>query len=148
MKKYYLLLLLLFTPFVVDAKTVTCTTRGNVVEGKNVYNSISVSCTEGSTEVFAVCEVGSSFDDGAGGKTCNVHYPYNAIAGKKYSLTFSLTIAEFGEEDTLVVDGDTGFTQMARYQACSPDSGGCLLAGKNHTAAAAPKLKPQQLLKK
>ena len=139
MKKGFILcLLILLFPLVVDAKTVTCTTRGNVVEGKNVYNSISVSCTEGSTEVFAVCEIGSSFDDGAGGKTCNVHYPYNAIAGKKYSLTFSLTIAEFGEEDTLVVDGDTDFTQMARYQACSPDSGGCLLAGKNHTAAAAP----------
>ena len=137
-KRYLLFILILLFPLVVDAKTVTCTTRGNVVEGKNVYNSISVSCTEGSTEVFAVCEIGSSFDDGAGGKTCNVHYPYNAIAGKKYSLTFSLTIAEFGEEDTLVVDGDTDFTQMARYQACSSDSGGCLLAGKNHTAAAAP----------
>ena len=136
MKKYYLLLLILFTPLVVDAKTVTCTTRGNVVEGKNVYNSISVSCTEGSTTIFAVCEVGSSFDDGAGGKTCNVHDPYNAIAGKKYALTFSLSIANFGEGDTLVVDGDTGFTQMAQYQACSPDSGGCLLSGKNHTAAA------------
>ena len=141
MKKILLLFLLSLIPSLVSAKTVTCTSEGNFIEGKNVYDSITVICTEGKVNPFAICEVGSSFEyEDIGSSTCNVVNPYNAIAGKNYSYTFELILENFGEEDTLIVDGDDTWSIFARNGACyskyDGEESGCSVTTKNHLAKA------------
>jgi len=95
MKKYYLLLLLLLTPFLVEAKTVTCTSRNNFTVGKNVYDGVGVTCSEGSTSIFAVTEKNTGY----------VQSPYNAKEGKIYFLDVIWTGTFDNSTDKLVVDG-------------------------------------------
>lgn len=95
MKKYYLLLLLLFSPFIVEAKTVTCTSRNNFTVGKNVYEGIGVTCSEGSTSIFAVTEKNTGY----------VQNPYNAKEGKIYFLDVVWTGTFDNSVDKLIVDG-------------------------------------------
>lgn len=139
MKKFYLLLILLILPVMVSAKTVTCTSKNNLVEGKNVYGSISVTCDEGKINPFSICEVGSSFYyEDLGMSTCEVTNPYKAKAGKKYSYTFELILKDFGANDTLIVDGDDNWSIFARNGACynvyDGEETGCSVTTKEHLA--------------
>ena len=141
MKKVLYLLMLLILPIMVNAKTVECTSTSTLEEGKNVYGSIKVSCTDGTINLFAICEVGSSFyDEVVGQSSCNVHNPYKAVAGKYYSYTFELILPNFGANDTLIIDGDDDWTVFARNGACysefDGDVYGCSVTTKDHLAKA------------
>ena len=62
MKKYfYLILLVLLLPVVVNAKTITCTSKGTITGGKVLEGSIKVTCSEGKVEVFAYNDPAISF---------------------------------------------------------------------------------------
>lgn len=103
MKKVYYMLftfMLLFIPTIVSAKTVTCTSEDNFTVGANVYDGISVTCSEGTAEIFAVEETSNEL-------TWNpVVNPYSAVAGKKYSIDFVWTGTFDSSVDTMVVDGE------------------------------------------
>ena len=95
MKKIYLLLAILILPAMVSAKTVTCTTTVNLVEGKAVDGAFKVKCSEGSVEPFAVTLQNSGY----------ITSDTLAVAGKTYFLDFVWT-GTLNDGDKIVVDGD------------------------------------------
>lgn len=100
MKKFYFLLLLLLIPTVVSAKTVTCTSDADYTIGENVYDNVSVTCSEGDVELFAVEETSNEL-------TWNpVVNPYQAVAGMKYAIEFVWTGDIDPTVDTMLVDGE------------------------------------------
>lgn len=108
MKRLYFLFVfvLLSIPTLVSAKTVTCTSEDDFTVGQNVYDGISVTCSEGETEIFAVEETNNEL-------TWNhVVNPYPAVEGKKYSIEFVWTGAFDESVDTMIVD-DEDLTNVA-----------------------------------
>ena len=95
-KKYLLFILLLLFPIVIEAKTVTCTSRNNFTIGKNVYEGIGVTCSEGSVEIFAVTEKNTGY----------VQAPYNAKEGKIYFIDAVWTGNFDSTTDKVIVDGE------------------------------------------
>lgn len=95
---YLFVFAVLLIPTLVSAKTVTCTSENDFTVGKNVYDGISVTCSEGDAQIFAVEETKNEL-------TWNpVVNPYQAIDGKKYSIEFVWTGTFDSSTDTIVVD--------------------------------------------
>ena len=95
-KRYLLCLVILLFPIIIEAKTVTCTSRNNFTVGKNVYDGAGVSCTEGSAYVFAVTEKNTGY----------VQAPYNAKEGKIYFMDVVWTGTFDNSVDKMIVDGE------------------------------------------
>lgn len=120
MKRFYFLFVLLFMPMIVNAKTVTCTSENDFTVGKNVYDGISINCSEGDVEIFAVAETSNEISWN------NVVNPYSAIAGKKYSIEFVWTGTFDANVDTMIVDEED-----LDYMGLMICDDGCHLLSKN-----------------
>ena len=110
MKKRYLLFML-FTifliPTIVRAKAITCTSSSNYTVGKNVYDGVSISCNDGSVEVFAVTELNKGY----------VENGYTALEGKTYFMDIIWTGNFDSGVDSIIIDGDnqTNFAFDCEY---------------------------------
>lgn len=101
MKKiYYLFAMLLFMPTLVNAKTVTCTSENDFTIGKNVYDGISVTCSEGEAQIFAVEMISGGLI------TDRAVNPHPAVANVNYLIEFVWTGTINSDVDTMLVDDD------------------------------------------
>ena len=98
MKRICFLFTLLLMPVLVSAKTITCTSVDDFTVGKNVYDGISVTCSEGETQIFAVQETSNELTWN------NVVNPYPAVSEKKYEIDFVWTGTFDSGVDTMIVD--------------------------------------------
>ena len=122
MKNFKKILLIgLFLPSIVSAKTISCTSTSNYTVGKNVYDGAKISCNSGSAQIFAISELNKGY----------VTNPYNAVEGKSYFMDIVWTGTIDTSTDKIIVDGNDQ-TDMAFY--CES---GCHLSSKSVKAASA-----------
>ena len=121
-KRFILCLLILLFPIVIEAKTVTCTSRNNFTVGKNVYDGVGVTCSEGSTSIFAVTEKNAGY----------VQNPYNAKEGKIYFMDVLWTGTFDNTVDKIIIDGDNQSQWMFNCED------GCHLSTKEVSPKPAP----------
>ncbi len=141
-KTFYVILLLLIFPIVVNAKTVKCTTNTNFRIGEDPYEGISVSCTDGTDTLNCSgsdeCVKNNNFKLqlfsvwGSNAKAENYHNMVDTDqvkAGETYALLFLLTY-NFGTDDKLYVDGEdqSNFKMACEY--------GCTLSGAERSPKA------------
>ena len=142
-KLFYAIILLLIVPVVVNAKTVTCTTKTNFVVGEDPYKGLSVTCSDGTDSLTCSksdggeCVKNENFKLqlfsvwGSNASEANYHNMTDepVLAGETDSLLFSLTY-KFESGDKLVIDGKDESNMM---MGCDF---GCILSGAERSPKA------------
>ncbi len=142
-KLFYVIILLLIVPVVVNATTVKCTTKTNFIVDEDPYKGLSVTCTDGTDSLTCSKSDGSECVKnenfklqlfsvwGSNASAANYHNMTDepVLAGETYSLLFSLTY-KFESGDKLVIDGKDESDMM---MGCDF---GCILSGAERSPKA------------